>query len=183
MRVLTKLQRRGLSQRAGLRVETDVSEGTATSTQSSNTQAAPKSTVSKLSFNNSQPFPWHCLSIILVELVRNLVAHGGAREGKWRGNWRMEWVASTLTLPRNVVHPALLPLMCTSRLPAVTWTDAPTDLNGLVRFRERWNLVSARVPSRSARATPASLVTSFIPVSGWNWSCVTSGFWGTTPPI
>ena len=26
----------------------------------------------------------------------NAVAHGDAREGKWRGNWRMEWVASTL---------------------------------------------------------------------------------------
>ena len=24
------------------------------------------------------------------------MAHGVAREGKWRGNWRMEWVASTL---------------------------------------------------------------------------------------
>ena len=24
------------------------------------------------------------------------MAHGDAREGKWRGNWRMEWVPSTL---------------------------------------------------------------------------------------
>jgi hypothetical protein len=24
------------------------------------------------------------------------MAHGDAREGKWRGNWRMQWVASTL---------------------------------------------------------------------------------------
>ena len=87
-----------------------------------------------------------------VELVRNLVAHGDAREGKWRGNWRMEWVASTLTPPPNVVYPALLKLMRTPRLPAVDWTDAPTDLNGLVPFGERRNLVSARVPSRSARA-------------------------------
>ena len=38
-----------------------------------------------------------------VELVRNLVAHGDAREGKCRGNWRMEWVASTLTPSPNVV--------------------------------------------------------------------------------
>ena len=90
----------------------------------------------------------------MVELVRNLVAHGDAREGKWRGNWRMEWVASTLTPPPNVVYPALLKLMRTPRLPAVDWTDAPTDLNGLVRFGERRNLVSARVPSRSARAIP-----------------------------
>jgi len=50
------------------------------------------------------------------------MAHGDAREGKWRGNWRMEWVASTLTLPRNVVYPTLLPLMLTTRLLAVDWT-------------------------------------------------------------
>jgi len=24
------------------------------------------------------------------------MAHGDARERKWRGNWRLEWVASTL---------------------------------------------------------------------------------------
>ena len=72
----------------------------------------------------------------VVELVRNLMAHGDAREGKWRGNWRMECVASPLTPPPNVVYPALLKLMRTPRLPAVDWTDAPTDLNGLVRFGE-----------------------------------------------
>ena len=33
---------------------------------------------------------------MLVECVWNLMAHGDARERKWRGNWRMEWVASTL---------------------------------------------------------------------------------------
>ena len=89
-----------------------------------------------------------------VELVRNLVAQGDAREGKWKGkgNWRIEWVASTLTPPPNVVYPALLKLMRTPRLPAVDWTDAPTDLNWFVPFGERRNLVSARVASRSARA-------------------------------
>jgi len=87
----------------------------------------------------------------VLECVWNLMAQGDAREGKWRGNWRMEWVASTLTLPRNVVYPALLPLMRTTWLPAVDWTDAPADLNGLVRFGERRNLVSARVPSRFKR--------------------------------
>ena len=89
-----------------------------------------------------------------VELVRNVVAYGDAREGKWRGNWRMEWVASTLTPPPNVVYPTLLKLMRTPRLPAVDWTDALTDLNGLVRFGERRNVVSARVPSGSARDIP-----------------------------
>ena len=53
------------------------------------------------------------------ELVRNLLVHGDAREGKRRGNWRMECVASTLTPPPNVVYPALLKLMSTPRLPAV----------------------------------------------------------------
>ena len=50
-----------------------------------------------------------------------------------------------------MVYPALLTLMRTPRLPAVDWTEAPTDLNGLVRFGERRNLVSARVPSRFKR--------------------------------
>jgi len=31
-----------------------------------------------------------------VDTSWNVMAHGDAREGKWRGNWRMEWVASTL---------------------------------------------------------------------------------------
>ena len=42
-----------------------------------------------------------------------------------------------------MVYPALLPLIRIPRLPAVDWTDAPADLNGLVRFAERRNLVSA----------------------------------------
>jgi len=86
------------------------------------------------------------------------MAHGDARKGKWRGNWRMEWVASTLTLPRNVVYPALLPLMRTPRLPAFDWTDAPANVNGLVRFGERGNLVPARVPSRFKRTLPRTML-------------------------
>jgi len=31
-----------------------------------------------------------------IESRWNVMAHGDAREGKWRENWRMEWVASTL---------------------------------------------------------------------------------------
>ena len=41
----------------------------------------------------------------------------------------------------------LLPLMRTTRLPVVDWTDAHANLNGLVRFTVRLNLFSARVPS------------------------------------
>jgi hypothetical protein len=83
------------------------------------------------------------------------MAHGDAREGRWRGKWRMEWVVSTFTLPRNFVYSALLPLlplMRIPRLPVVDWTDAPADLNGLVRSTERLNLVSARVLSHFKRS-------------------------------
>jgi len=75
------------------------------------------------------------------------MARGDAPEGKWWRNWRMEWVASNFTLPRNMVYPALLPLMRTLRLPVVDWTDASAELNGLVRFAERRNVVSALVSS------------------------------------
>ena len=42
--------------------------------------------------------------------------------------------------------------MRTPRLPVVDWTDAPADLNVLVRFAERRNLFSARVPSHFKRS-------------------------------
>ena len=34
--------------------------------------------------------------VIMLKSSSNVMAHGDAREGKWRGNRRMEWVASTL---------------------------------------------------------------------------------------
>jgi hypothetical protein len=51
-----------------------------------------------------------------------------------------------------MVHPALLPLMRTPRLPVVDRTDAPADLNEHVCFAERRNLFSARVPSHFKRS-------------------------------
>ena len=72
------------------------------------------------------------------------VTHGRGIEGE-TGEWSGYPVP--FTLPRNVVYPALLPLMHTPRLPVVDWTDVPADLNGLVRFVQRRNLISARVPS------------------------------------
>jgi len=51
-----------------------------------------------------------------------------------------------------MVYPALLPLMRTPRLPVFDCTDAPADLNGLVGFAQRRNLVSARVPSYFKRS-------------------------------
>ena len=40
---------------------------------------------------------WHvyCVHLTFEESSWNVMAHGDAREGKWRGNWRMEWAAST----------------------------------------------------------------------------------------
>ena len=87
-----------------------------------------------------------------LESSWNVMAHGDAREGKWRGNRRMLWVASTLhTTSENCVS-ALLPLMRTPLMPVVDWTDVPADLNGLVRFAERRNMVSTRVPSHFKRS-------------------------------
>ena len=57
-------------------------------------------------YTNLAYFKLSTWRLLMLELVRNLVAHGDAREGKWRGNWRMEWVASILTPPSNVVYPA-----------------------------------------------------------------------------
>jgi hypothetical protein len=51
-----------------------------------------------------------------------------------------------------MVYAALLPLMRTPQLPAVDSTDAPADLNGLVRFAERRNMVSAGVSSHFKRS-------------------------------
>ena len=71
-----------------------------------------------------------------------------------------------------MVYPPLLTLMRTPRLPAVDWTDSPADLNGLVRLDERRNVVSARVPSGSARAVSMCQRAS----NNFIWPTVTSDF-------
>jgi len=59
-----------------------------------------------------------------------------------------------------MLYPALLPLMRTPRLPVVDWTYAPADLNGLVLFAGKRNLVSARVSSHFN--WPPPIMNSFI---------------------
>jgi hypothetical protein len=61
------------------------------------------------------------------------------------------------------VYPALLPLLCTTWLPVIYWTDAPADINGFVRFAERRNLFSALVPSHFRH--------SIIPYRGFGTNC------------
>jgi len=80
-----------------------------------------------------------------------------------------------------MVYSALLPLMRTPWLPVVEWTDALANLNGLVRFAERRNLVSARVPSHFQHTlfiscmcifsdVNLSLCTSLWHIQNWRYS-------------
>ena len=60
----------------------------------------------------------------------------------------MEWVASTLhTTSEHDVSNITTADAHTSAASSSTELTSPADLNGLVRFAERRNLVSARVPS------------------------------------
>jgi len=97
-------------------------------------------------------------SLKLIESRWNLMAHGDAREGKWRGNWRMEWVSSILhTTSEHGISSITTADMHTSTASSrLNWRpplpSTPADLNGLVRFAGRLNLVSARVSSHFKRS-------------------------------
>ena len=84
----------------------------------------------------------------LVESSWNVMAHGDAREGMWMGNWWMQWVASTLhtTSEHGVSSITTADAHTSAASSRLNWRP-PADLNGLVRFAERPNVVSARVPS------------------------------------
>jgi len=84
----------------------------------------------------------------LLDSSWNVVANGDAREGKWRGNWRMQWVACTLhtTSEHGISSITTADAHTSAASSRLNWRP-PADLNGLVRFAERRNLVSARVSS------------------------------------
>ena len=93
-----------------------------------------------------------CSKCSVLELSWNLMAHG---RGKWRGNMRVEWVASSLALYLRtccIHHYYHNYCRCThlgcQQSTELTPLPPLADSNGLVRFAERPNLVSARVPSR-----------------------------------
>jgi len=77
----------------------------------------------------------------------------GGGGGKWRVNWRMEWVASTLhtTAEHGVSSNTTADAHNSAASSRLNWRP-PADLNGLVRFAERRNLVSARLPSHFKRS-------------------------------
>jgi len=83
-----------------------------------------------------------------VDSSWNVMEHVDAREGKWRWNWRMKWVASTLhtTSEHGVSSITTANAHTSAASSRLNWRP-PADLNGLVRFAERRNRVSARVPS------------------------------------
>jgi hypothetical protein len=86
-----------------------------------------------------------------VESSWNVMAHGDARAGMWRGNWRMEWVAITLhtTSEHGISSITTADAHTSAASSRLNWR--PYDLNGLVRFAETRNLISARVPSHFKR--------------------------------
>ena len=105
---------------------------------------------------------------VFVESSWNVMAHGDAREGTWRGNWRMEWVASTLhtTSEHGVCSITTADAHTSAASSRLNWRPH-AYLNGLVRFAERRNLVSTRVPShfkRSLIKTQCTCTTSFTEV-------------------
>ena len=81
------------------------------------------------------------------------MAHGDAREGMWRGNWRMEWLAGTFhtTSEHGVSSITTADAHTSADSSRLNWCPL-ADLNGLVRFAERRNLVSSRVPSHFKRS-------------------------------
>ena len=87
------------------------------------------------------------------------MAHGDAHKGKWRQNWRMEWVASTphTTSEHGVSSITTSDARTSAAGGQLNWRPPP-DLNGLIRFAERRNLVSARVPSHFKRSLNGWLV-------------------------
>ena len=74
------------------------------------------------------------------------MAHGDIWEGKWR-KWRMEWVASTLHASSEHGVSSITTTNAHTSAASSQLNWCPAHLNGLVHFAERWNLVSAHVPS------------------------------------
>ena len=74
----------------------------------------------------------------MVDCSLNVMAHGDAREGKWRGKCRMEWVASTLytTSEHGVSSITSADAHTSAASSRLNWRP-PADVNGLVRFARK----------------------------------------------
>ena len=87
------------------------------------------------------------LGVKVVDSSGNVMAHGDAREGKWRGNWQMEWVTSTLhtTLEHGVPNITTTDAHNSAASSQLNW--CPRRFKWTYPFPQRRNLVSACVPS------------------------------------
>jgi hypothetical protein len=85
------------------------------------------------------------------------MAHGDAREGKWRGNWRMEWVASTphTTSEHGVSSITTADAHTSAASCRLNWR--PCRFKWTRLFQRKRNLFSARVPSHFKRSLPPVL--------------------------
>jgi hypothetical protein len=83
------------------------------------------------------------------------VTHGGRKKGEKK---ELEWVTSKrhMTAEHRLARVVQTQQADVHSSPAsVDWTDAHADLNGLVRFAERRNLVSALVLTYSIEQSPS----------------------------
>jgi hypothetical protein len=69
----------------------------------------------------------------------------------------MEWVASTLHTTSKHGVSSITTSDGHILAASIRLTDAPADINGLVHFAEKRNLVSARVPSHFKRSLTQQL--------------------------
>ena len=99
---------------------------------------------------------WHELQGHELRIVNTQLKYDGTR---WRTGGEVKGKVANGVGSQCSSHylgtwciPTLLPLMRTLRLPVVDGTEAPADLNGLVVFAERRNLVSGRVPPHFRRS-------------------------------
>ena len=89
-----------------------------------------------------------------VESSWNVMAHGDARERKWRGNWGMEWVANSLhtTSEHGVSSITTAEAHNSTASGRLNWSSCRFKWTS--PFRRKWNQVSARVPSHFKRNLP-----------------------------
>jgi len=94
------------------------------------------------------------ISHYIVESSWNVMAHGDAWEGKWRGNLRMVWVANTLhtTSEHGVSSITTADAHTSAASSRLNWR--PCRFKWTRPFCQRWNLVSARVPSHFKGSLP-----------------------------
>jgi hypothetical protein len=98
-----------------------------------------------------------------VDIVLNVMAHGDAREGKFRGNRRMEWVGSALPLylgTQSIQHYYLLPADPHS-------STASTRLNWLPR-RFKW---TRPFPWKTKSGFCACAITFKTEYTNWSHDC------------